>query len=115
AFARRPERLPRGPLDIVGGRRLVPPEGTPVEPEPPFAAIRDGRFSDIPAVRKAAFRLAPVLRRLEWVGSAGGELVLAFDFVVSSDRSLTHEMLSMRDQAFAWLDAQRTAGVQTFQ
>jgi hypothetical protein len=55
-----------------------------------------------------------VLRRLAALGVAREELILAFDFVVSSDHSLTHEMLSMRDQAFAWLDEQVEGGVPTF-
>jgi hypothetical protein len=113
-FLRPTESLQPGHRYIVAVRNLVHPDGTPVEPEPPFAAIRDRRYSDIPAVKKAAFRLAPVLRRLEWLGIERDELVLAFDFVVSSDHSLTHEMLSMRDQAFAWLEEQQAAGVQTF-
>ena len=40
--------------------------------------------------------------------------MLAFDFVVQSDQGLTGQMLSMRDQSFAWLAAQAAAGTQTF-
>ncbi len=113
-FLRPTESLLPGHHYVVAVRRLLHTDGTAVEAEPPFAAIRDGRVSDIPAVREAAWRLAPVLRRLEDFGIERDELILAFDFVVASDRSLTHEMLSMRDQAFAWLAARRAAGVQTF-
>jgi hypothetical protein len=98
----------------VAVRKLVDKSGTPVEAEPVFAAIRDGRPSDIPAVEETRRRLEPVLRRLAALGVERNELILAFDFVVSSDHSLTHEMLSMRDQAFAWLAEQVEAGVQTF-
>lgn len=114
-FLRPAESLLPGHRYIVAVRDLVKSDGTPVEAEPVFAAIRDGRPSDIPAVRKTARRLERVLDRLEDMGVERDELILAFDFVVSSDESLTTEMLSMRDQAFAWLDAQQAAGTQTFQ
>ena len=49
-------------------------------------------------------RWDPVLERLAALGVAREELVLAFDFTVMSDHSLTHEMISMRDQALGWVD-----------
>jgi hypothetical protein len=114
-FLRPAESLLPGHRYLVAVRDLVRSDGTAVEAEPVFAAIRDGRPSDIPAVREAARRLEPVLDRLEDLGVEREELILAFDFVVMSDESLTREMLSMRDQAFAWLDAQQAAGAKTFQ
>jgi hypothetical protein len=114
-FLRPAESLLPGRRYIVAVRDLVRSDGTPVEAEPVFAAIRDERFSDIPAVRKASRRLEPVFERLDDFDVERDELILAFDFVVSSDESLTSEMLSMRDQAFAWLDQQQDAGVKTFQ
>jgi len=114
-FLRPAESLIPGHRYIVAVRNLVRSDATAVAAEPVFAAIRDGRPSNIPAVRKARRRLEPVLERLEELEIAREQLILAFDFVVSSDESLTHEMLSMRDQAFAWLAAQQAAGVQTFQ
>jgi hypothetical protein len=114
-FLRPAESLLPGHRYVVAVRKLVRNDGTAVEAEPVFAAIRDGRPSDIPAVRAAARRLERVLDFLEDEDVEREELILAFDFVVSSDESLTSEMLSMRDQAFAWLDAQQAAGVQTFQ
>jgi hypothetical protein len=114
-FLRPAESLLPGHRYIVAVRRLVKSDGTPVLPEPVFEAIRDERPSDIPAVRKAARRLEPVFERLDDFDVDRDELMLAFDFVVSSDESLTREMLSMRDQAFEWLDEQQDAGVTTFQ
>jgi pimeloyl-ACP methyl ester carboxylesterase len=114
-FLRPGESLLPGRRYIVAVRKLVDARGAPVEAEPVFAAIRDGRPSDIPAVEETRRRLKPVLRRLAALGVEREELILAFDFVVSSDRSLTHEMLSMRDQAFRWLAEQVEEGVQTFQ
>jgi pimeloyl-ACP methyl ester carboxylesterase len=113
-FLRPGEALLPGRRYVVAVRKLVDKSGAPVEAEPVFAAIRDGRPSDIPAVEETRRRLEPVLRRLAALGVERNELILTFDFVVSSDRSLTHEMLSMRDQAFAWLAEQVEAGVQTF-
>jgi hypothetical protein len=114
-FLRPAESLLPGRRYVVAVRDLVRTDGTPVAAEPVFAAIRDERPSDIPAVRKAARRLEPVFERLDDFGVERDELILAFDFVVSSDESLTSEMLSMRDQAFAWLDEQQSAGAKTFQ
>jgi hypothetical protein len=113
-FLRPGESLLPGHRYVVAVRNLVSPTGAPVEAEPVFAAIRDERPSDIPAVEKARRRIEPLLRWLEREGVAREELILAFDFVVSSDFSLTHEMLSMRDQAFDWLEEQVDDGVQTF-
>ena len=113
-FLRPGESLLPGHRYVVAVRNLVSPTGAPVEAEPVFAAIRDERPSDIPAVEKARRRIEPILRWLEREGVPREELILAFDFVVSSDHSLTHEMLSMRDQAFDWLEEQVDDGVQTF-
>ncbi|MGH7286794.1 MAG: hypothetical protein ACREI8_02095, partial [Myxococcota bacterium] len=113
-FLRPGEALLPGHRYVVAVRDLVDESGAAVEAEPVFAAIRDRRPSDIPAVEATRRRLEPLLRRLAAQGVAREELILVFDFVVSSDHSLTHEMLSMRDQGFAWLAEQVTAGVQTF-
>jgi hypothetical protein len=113
-FLRPSEALLPGHRYVVAVRNLVSPGGAPVQAEPVFAAIRDRRPSTIPAVEAERRRIEPLLRWLARQGVAREELVLAFDFVVSSDHSLTYEMLSMRDQAFAWLARQVAAGVQTF-
>ena len=113
-FLRPSESLLPGHRYVVAVRNLVSPTGGPVQAEPVFAAIRDRRPSDIPAVEATRRRLEPLLERLAARGVARDELVLVFDFVVSSDHTLTYEMLSMRDQAFRWLAEQVEAGVQTF-
>jgi hypothetical protein len=106
-FLRPGESLAPGHRYIVAMRGLVNASGAPVLAEPAFAAIRDERPSTIPAVNKRAEQLAPVFSRLARFGIDRSELILAFDFVVQSDYSLTHEMLSMRGQAFAWLAGSR--------
>ncbi len=114
SFLRPGRSLRPGHRYIVAIRRLVDAQGVPVPPEPVFAAIRDGAPSDLPAVERRRDELEPVLERLAQLGVPRDDLILAFDFQVQSDASLTREMLSMRDQAFAWLDQQRAAGVSTF-
>ena len=90
---------------IVAVRNLRHADGSAVDPEPPFAALRDDRPTDIAAIesRRAAF--ADIFTRLAQAGVGRDDLILAFDFVVQSDQGLTSAMLSMRDQAFAWVDS----------
>jgi hypothetical protein len=109
----RPGRsLTPGHRYIVAVRDLVHPDGTPVEAEPVFAALRDGRPSDISAVedRRPAFEV--LFKHLRRARVPRDTLILAFDFVVASDAQLTGEMLSMREQAFDFL-ASRGGGADT--
>ena len=102
----RPARiLEPGHRYIVAVRNLVAPGGATVEPELPFRVLRDGSATeraDIEA-RRPHFEqsIFPVLTE---AGIERSSLVLAFDFVVASDESLHRVILSMRDQAYAWLD-----------
>ena len=113
-FLRPGESLTPGHRYIVAVRGLVSASGAPVAAEPAFAAIRVARPSSIPAVSKRAEQLAPLFDRLARYGIARSDLILAFDFVVESDFSLTHEMLKMRDFGFRWLDERLGAGSQPF-
>ncbi len=113
-FLRPGESLTPGHRYLVAVRGLVDANGTPLQAEPAFAAIRDRRPSTIAAVRKRAAQLEPVLGRLERLGVSRSELILAFDFVVMSDHSLTREMLQMRDASFRWQGEQLGAGAQPF-
>lgn len=113
-FMRPGRSLTPGHRYIVAARRLVHADGTAVEAEPVFAALRDGRPSTIPAVNARRSGMEAVLAHLEAAGVASAELLLAFDFVVQSDAGLTAQMLSMRDQAFAWLADQERTGARTF-
>lgn len=105
-FLRPAETLEAGHRYVVAMRNLVHPDGTPVEAEPVFAALRDARPSDIQAVEARRPAMERLFRKLRRAGVRRSELVLAFDFVVQSDEELTGPMLAMRDQAFAWLAAQ---------
>lgn len=108
------ESLLPGQRYIVAIRDLVDGAGQPVLAEPAFAAIRDGAPTDLADVEDARARVAPTLDRLRSLGVDTNELVLAFDFTVMSDHSLTHEMVAMRDQALSWLDDMIDAGLATF-
>ncbi len=92
---------------IVAARHLVHADGSPVEPEPVFAALRDGRPSDIAALESRRAHFEDLFASLDAAGVPRSDLILAFDFVVQSDQGLTGQMLSMRDQAFAWFDQQQ--------
>lgn len=104
-FLRPGKSLTPGRRYIVAVRSLRHADGSSVAPEPAFRALRDGRRILIPSLdaRRAVFE--DIFARLAQAGVPRTDLILAFDFKTQSDFSLTHEMLSMRDQAFAWLDS----------
>lgn len=97
---------------LVAMRRLVDHAGEPITAEPAFAAFRDNRLTSIPAIEGRRDQMEALFSDLVSHGVAREDLVLAFDFVVASDESLTSEMLLMRDETFAWLA--QNEGVQTF-
>jgi hypothetical protein len=100
----RPGRsLTPGHRYIVAVRGLVHPDGSAVEAEPVFAALRDRRPSDVPAVESRRREFEAIFKRLRRARVLRDDLILAFDFVVASDEQLTGEMLSMREQAFDFL------------
>jgi len=108
-FLRPAEHLKHGRRYIVAMRHLVHPDGTPVAAEPAFAALREHTRTTIPAIESRRGEFAQIFSDLRRAGLSKadlGELVLAFDFVTASQENTTGEMLSMRDQAFAWLAGQ---------
>lgn len=113
-FLRPARSLAPGRRYIVAVRDLVSPGGAPVEPEAPFRVLRDDRPSTLPELEARRARFEDIFQRLEDAGVARDDLLLAWDFTTQSEHTLSHQMLSMRDQSFAWLDAQIDAGVQTF-
>jgi len=104
-FLRPGKSLTPGRRYIVAVRNLKHADGTPVEPEPAFKALRDGHPITIPslAARKPAFE--DMFAKLAQARVPRRELILAFDWITQSDYGLTHQMLAMRDQAFAWIDS----------
>lgn len=104
-FLRPAESLIPGERYIVAMRNLRTPGGDDVLAEGAFAALRDGIITGVPAVEARRAQMeSDIFTPLVTYGVAREDLVLAFDFTVRSDHQLTHQMLSMRDQAFAWLD-----------
>ncbi|TDJ08736.1 MAG: hypothetical protein E2O71_03900 [Deltaproteobacteria bacterium] len=91
---------------IVAMRNLKAPGGADVEPEGVFLALRDKVITTIPEIeaRRAYFE-SSIFPQLISAGVAREDLVLAFDFTTQSEHQLTHQMLAMRDQAFAHLAA----------
>ena len=88
---------------VVALRNLRDATGARIPPPAAFtrAAGRTLPAGDPLAARQRALR--PVLQRLARAGVAASDLYLAWDFTVASTQSLTGDLLSMRDQAFATL------------
>ena len=111
---------------VVAVRGLRHPDGSLIEPEPAFAALRDARPTTIESLfhRREAFE-ANVFAPLAAAGIDRASLQLAWDFHVQSEAQQTRQIVAMRDRAFAWIDQQTvnpatqlftipTNGVQTF-
>lgn len=88
---------------VVAMRKLKTAEGADVLAEAPFAALRDRQPTTIDAIESRRESMEDLFTFLRAHDIAPEDLVLAFDFVVQSEHQLTSAMLSMRDQAFAWL------------
>jgi hypothetical protein len=106
---------------IVAVRNLVDAAGDPVEAEPPFAVLRDERWTTIASLAaKYGHYESEIFPQLAAAGVPRENLVLAFDFTTQSEDQLTHQMLSMRDQAYVWLSDREMelipgdAGTETF-
>jgi hypothetical protein len=104
-FLRPGKSLTPGRRYIVAVRELKRADGSAVAPEPAFAALRDARPITIASLAERKPLFEDIFQRLALAGVGRENLILAFDFSTQSDFGLTHQMLSMRDQAFAWLDS----------
>jgi len=113
-FLRPGKSLTPGHRYIVAARQLLHADGSPVTAEPVFAALRDERPTSIAAVAERRVGMEDIFSRLAGAGVERASLLLAFDFVVASDDNLTSQMLSMRDQAFAWLAEIEAEDAKTF-
>lgn len=100
---------------LVAVRNLINHAGEPIVAEPVFAALRDERPTSIAAIEQRRPQMEVLFTELLAAGVERDDLLLAFDFTVASDDSLTGQMLRMRDDAFDWLattDAQQTFTVE---
>ena len=100
------ESLLPGHRYIMAVKKLRGPDGSLLEAEPVFAALRDRRATSIPEVEARRDDAEEIFRVLRRNRVKRRHLQLAFDFVTQSDEGLTGDMLSMRDQAFAMLEGQ---------
>lgn len=84
---------------VVAVRGVVDTTGTPLEPSPGFAALRDRMASDVSGVhaRRAHFE-ADVFPVLAEAGVERGELLLAFDFTTATGGNGTDLLVGMRDR-----------------
>jgi hypothetical protein len=114
-FLRPAKSLTPGHRYVVAVRNLRDASGGLLQPEPAFAVLRDGRPTTIQGVEARREGMEEIFHRLsELAVGPRRELILAFDFVVQSDASLTAEMLQMRDEALDWIDARIDASEITF-
>ena len=110
--------LDPGERYVVAVRNLVDGSGALVQPEPAFKALRDWNPTTIDAIESRRWYFEEkVFGALEDAVSSvpRDDLQLAFDFTVMSDHVLTGQVLSMQEQAYAWLEEQVDGlGNQTF-
>ncbi len=83
---------------IVALRNLRRADGTSIEPSASFLGYRSGTAAD---ARSA--HMDSLFARLEAAGIARGDLYLAWDFTVASERNISERSLHIRDDAFASL------------
>jgi hypothetical protein len=88
---------------IVAMRNLRTAEGAEIPAPEGFRYYRDSLRSDEEAINRQRQRMNPIFRTLRRAGIDRASLYLAWDFTVSSDRSIAERMLHMRDDAFAGL------------
>ncbi len=90
---------------IVALRQMKDANGDLLAPPADFLAYREQTLTD-DAVKEARRPLMEdIFATLDDAGIARGDLYLAWDFTVASERNLTERLLFMRDDAFARLGA----------
>ncbi|MCH8503825.1 MAG: hypothetical protein LAT50_05825 [Ectothiorhodospiraceae bacterium] len=100
----RPARnFTEGERYIVAMRNLRDAAGEPIEAGPLFRAYRDRLNTNEDVYEARRQNMEDIFGRLESHGVDRDELVLAWDFTVASQKSLTERLLHIRDTAFAHL------------
>lgn len=88
---------------IVALRRLKDADGKTIEATPLFRAYRDRIETGHAVYENRRPAMNDIFDRLAAAGVARGDLVLAWDFTVASQRNLTERVRHIRDQAFTLL------------
>ena len=102
-FVRPAINLLEGHRHVVAFRDLWDADGALIEAADVFRAYRDRLQSNVPQVEAQRDRYERVFEDLADYGVDRGELYLAWDFTVASERNLSERVLHMRDDAFAAL------------
>jgi hypothetical protein len=85
---------------IVALRRLKDSTGATIEAGNAFRAYRDGTKTNDPTIENRRPHMQDILKTLDRAGVDHGDLYLAWDFTVASQRSLSERMLQISDDAF---------------
>jgi hypothetical protein len=83
---------------IVALRGLRTASGKKIKPSKGFAALKRGK-----GAKRLRKRYKGIFKTLKRAGIAKGNLTLAWDFTIASERGLTGRMLKIRNDAFAQL------------
>ncbi|MEZ5178972.1 MAG: hypothetical protein R2746_12075 [Acidimicrobiales bacterium] len=103
-FVRPARILPEGHRIVVAMRSLVTTDGAPVEPTDAFRAYRDRLRSGVPAVEERRPQMERIFADLAEADVDRDDLVVAWDFTVASEESLSSRLLHLRDDAFERLE-----------
>jgi hypothetical protein len=99
-FVRPAENFKEGHRYIVALRDLVDGNGGDIAPSNAFRAYRDRLNTHNRTLESRRAHMEGLFDKLRRSGVGRRDLVLAWDFTVASERSLSERVLSMRDDAF---------------
>jgi hypothetical protein len=102
-FVRPARNWQEGHRYIVALRSLKNASGEAIQASEAFRIFRDRLASLDPRVAERRPHMEEIFATLERAGVARGNLFLAWDFTVESEKSLSQRMLSIRDDAFRQL------------
>jgi hypothetical protein len=105
------KNFPEGARMIVALRQMRRADGSIIQPNPDFKAVRDGLPSDKANVNGRRAHIEALFATLAKAGIARDDLYLAWDFTVASADSIAGRMLHIRDDAFAQLGDTNLADV----
>lgn len=94
-------RLQDGRRYVVALRGLLAPGGGFIQPERPFAILRDGLATPVQAIAARRAHFEDLFAMLAAHGVERPSLQLAWDFVTASSEALTGRALAIRDQGLA--------------